>query len=139
MIRIGKGTATDAFTMVELLVVLAIIALVTTIAAPQVLRYLGTAKADTAQAQIRSISSAMELYYLDIGAYPSDEEGIAALAVAPATATGWNGPYLKGAEKLADPWGSAYVYKTNGDTFSLGSLGRDSKVGGTGLDHDLAN
>ena len=139
MIRIGKGTATDAFTMVELLVVLAIIALVTTIAAPQVLRYLGTAKADTAQAQIRSISSAMELYYLDVGAYPSDDEGIAALAVAPATAAGWNGPYMKGAEKLADPWGAAYTYEADGETFKVGSLGRDGKVGGAGLDQDLAN
>jgi general secretion pathway protein G len=138
-----KGTrrhgATDGFTLVEMLVVLAIIALITTLVAPQILRYLGSARADTAQAQIRNISSALELYFIDNGGYPSNEEGLRALAVGPASATRWNGPYLKGAETLADPWGNPYAYENSGTAFAIRSLGRDGKEGGEGLDKDLTN
>jgi general secretion pathway protein G len=129
----------DGFSLVEMLVVLAIIALVTTLVAPQILRYLGSARADTAQAQIRNISSALELYYIDNGGYPATEEGLQALAVAPASATGWNGPYLKGADKLADPWGNQYIYEHTGAAFVIRSAGRDGKEGGEGLDKDLTN
>jgi general secretion pathway protein G len=127
----------EGFTLVEMLVVLAIIALVTTLVAPQILRYLGSARADAAQAQIRSIGSALELYFIDVGAYPTNEEGLPALAVAPASATHWNGPYLRGADKLTDPWGEAYVYQNDGSEFSIRSLGRDGKEGGEGLDADI--
>lgn len=129
----------EGFSLVEMLVVLAIIALVTTLVAPQILRYLGSARADTAQAQIRNIASALELYYIDNGGYPATEEGLQALAIAPASATGWNGPYLKGADKLADPWGKPYAYENTGSAFVVRSTGRDGKEGGDGLDKDLTN
>jgi general secretion pathway protein G len=122
-----------------MLVVLAIIALVTTLVAPQILRYLGSARADTAQAQIRNIASALELYYIDNGGYPANEEGLQALATAPASASSWNGPYLKGADKLADPWGNQYFYENTGAAFVIRSAGRDGKEGGDGLDKDLTN
>lgn len=127
------------FTLVEMLVVLAIIALITTLVAPQILRYLGSARVDAAQAQIRNISSALELYYIDNGGYPTKEEGLQALAVAPGTATRWNGPYMKGIDKLADPWGHPYLYDNTGTAFVIRSFGRDGKEGGEGLDKDLSN
>jgi general secretion pathway protein G len=129
----------DGFTLVEMLVVLAIIALITTLVAPQILRYLGSARADAAQAQIRNISSALELYYIDNGGYPVNEDGLQALSVAPVAATGWNGPYMKGTDKLADPWGNPYFYENVGTAFIVQSLGRDGKEGGDGLDKDLSN
>lgn len=127
------------FTLVEMLVVLAVIGLVAGLVAPQIMRYLGTARVDTTNAQIRNIVSALDLYFIDNGGYPSQEQGLSALAIAPADATRWNGPYLKGADKLADPWGHAYIYAVNETGILISSLGRDGKPGGDGLDKDLTN
>lgn len=127
------------FTLVELLVVLAIIGLTTAIVAPRVLNYLGTAKTDSARIQIRNLESALELYFLDLGEYPTNEEGLAALSSAPESARNWNGPYLKNAADLKDPWGNAYRYRApEGDqSLVVSSLGRDGKQGGEGEDRDL--
>ena len=129
----------DGYSLVELLVVLGIVALIATIATPRVLGYLGSAKVEAAKTQIRNASSALELFYLDTGRYPSSEEGLAALAVAPASIDIWNGPYLKGADKLVDPWGNAYVYEQvqSASGFKLTSLGRDGRPGGEEQDADL--
>ena len=129
------------YSLVELLVVLAIIALIAGLAVPQVLRYLGSARTETAKTQVKSIESAIELYYVDNGAYPSTENGLAALAKAPATAASWNGPYLRNAEALKDPWGRNYSYKFNDSerSFSIASFGRDGKLGGEGEDQDVSN
>lgn len=127
------------FTLVEMLVVLAVIGLVAGLVAPQIMRYLGTARVDTTNAQIRNIVSALDLYFIDNGGYPSQEQGLSALAIAPADATRWNGPYLKGSDKLADPWGHAYIYAVNETGILISSLGRDGKPGGDGLDKDLTN
>ncbi len=134
------GARTDAgFSLVELLVVLAIIALITSIVAPRVLGYLGSAKVDSAKVQVKNLEAAIELYYLDSGRYPTQEEGIGVLSARPAEATSWNGPYLKNAADLKDPWGNAYQYQApQGDTsFAVISLGRDGKKGGEGEDRDL--
>jgi general secretion pathway protein G len=138
-IRSENQSGQAGFTLVEMLVVLAIIALITTLVAPQILRYLGSAKVDTAQAQIRSIGSALELYFIDVGSYPTTEEGLSALSIAPASATRWNGPYLKGADMLSDPWGRSYIYRNEGAEISVRSLGRDGKEGGVGLDADIGS
>lgn len=127
------------FTLVELLVVLAIIALIASIAAPQVLRYLGSARSGTAMAQIRNIESALELFYVDNGRYPTGEEGLAALTTAPSSATRWNGPYLKNATALVDPWGRPYLYEPVDQSLVIRSYGRDGKPDGTGEDRDLSN
>ncbi len=129
------------FTLVELLVVLAIIGLVSAFAVPQVLRYLDTAKEDAARVQIRNLEAALELYYIDNLTYPDDEQGIAALAVQPVGESRWNGPYLKGADNLKDPWGHPYLYGVDDDTgeINISSLGRDGKVGGDGKDADIVN
>lgn len=127
----------DGFTLVELLVVLAIIALIGGIVGPQVLRYLGGAKVTATQTQLANIASALDLYFLDSGGYPSTEDGLASLTSAPSGAVGWNGPYLKFGWELKDGWGNAFVYAYDGQGASVQSLGRDGKRGGEGLDADL--
>ncbi len=136
----GEGAGQDGFTLVELLVVLAIIALIATLAAPQVLRYLGSARSDAATAQIRNIESALELFYIDNLRYPTSEEGLSALS----TPSGelqdrWNGPYLKKAGDLTDPWGKPYIYRFADNKVIIVSLGRDGKESGTGEDKDITN
>ena len=134
-------TGEAGFTMVELLVVLAIIGLIATFAVPQVLRYLGSSRVDAARIQISNIESAMELYFIDNLQYPDTEQGIAALAVRPGEGARWNGPYLRGADTLKDPWGNAYAYRFDDQNggMVISSLGRDGKVGGEGEDADITN
>ncbi|RWM12882.1 MAG: type II secretion system protein GspG [Mesorhizobium sp.] len=131
-------SAEDGFTLVELLVVLAIIGLVAALVAPQVLRYLGTARVSTTQAQLKNIGSALELYYLDVGSYPSKEQGLNALVTAPASVAGWNGPYLKSQGGLKDGWGRDFLYdNVAGQGVRIYSLGRDGAPQGSGLDADI--
>jgi general secretion pathway protein G len=108
----GRRVGTDAgFTLIELLIVLAILVLLASVAAPQVWRYLGKARTETAKVQISAISSALELYALDNGVYPPPQIGLKGLMERPHGATHWNGPYLKKAEGLIDPWGRPYQYR----------------------------
>lgn len=133
--------AQAGFTLIELLIVLGILALLAGIATPQVLRYLGKARTEAAKVQVSAISSALELYALDNGAYPSAQAGLAALVQRPQGAVRWNGPYLKKAEGLTDPWGRPYQYRFPGraGSFEVFSLGRDNAPGGTGEDSDITN
>ena len=127
------------FTLVELLVVLAIIGLIAGLVAPQVLRYLGAARVETTQAQLKNIGSALELYYLDSGKYPSTDVGLNALVAPPNDGSVWNGPYLKSDAALKDAWGNRFSYEQAGEPVSIviKSLGRDGKPQGQGLDADL--
>ena len=129
------------FTLFELLVVLGILALLATFAAPQVLRYLGKARSETAKIQINAIASAVELYALDNGGYPPQQSGLAALMQPPPGAVRWAGPYLKKAEGLIDPWGRPYQYRNPGrnGAFEIFTLGRDNAAGGSGEDQDVVN
>jgi general secretion pathway protein G len=137
-----KRLAAEAgFTLIELLIVLGILALLATVATPQVLRYLGKARTETAKVQINAIASALELYALDNGTYPPPQAGLDALVRAPHGATRWSGPYLKKAEGLNDPWGRRYQYRVPGraGAFEVFTLGRDNAPGGTGEDSDVSN
>lgn len=139
---LSKVIAADAgLTLIELLVVLGILALVATIAGPQVMGYLGSARGTTARTQINSLTSAVELYYIDVSAYPPQEVGLKALLEAPTNVRGWNGPYLKKEAGLFDPWGRPYGYKPIGEngSFEVFSLGRDGQQGGTGEDADISS
>jgi general secretion pathway protein G len=129
------------FTLFELLVVLGILALLATFAAPQVLRYLGKARSETAKIQINAIASAVELYALDNGGYPAQQTGLGALMQPPPGAVRWAGPYLKKAEGLLDPWGRPYQYRNPGrnGSFEIFTLGRDNAPGGSGEDQDVTN
>jgi general secretion pathway protein G len=129
------------FTLLELLVVLGILALLATVAGPQVLRYLGTAKTETARTQISAIATAIELYAIDNGGPPPQQAGLRALIEAPAGAQSWRGPYLKRAEGIQDPWGRPYHYRFPGTKapYEVFTLGRDNAAGGTGEDQDLVS
>jgi general secretion pathway protein G len=129
------------FTLIELLVVLVILGLLAAFAAPQVLSYLGRAKTDAARAQVQNIASILDLYRLDVGSYPSQQDGLDALLEEPADAPRWNGPYVKRRDALMDPWGRMYVYRFPGDhgAYDLYSLGADAGEGGDGEDQDVTS
>ena len=97
------------FTLVEILVVITIIGLIMGLVGPRVLNYLTESKAKAAKIQIESFASALDLFFLDSGRYPSGSEGLTALVQRPGSISGWNGPYLKGGLVPADPWGNPYI------------------------------
>jgi general secretion pathway protein G len=129
------------FTLIELLVVLAILGLLAAIIGPQVIRYLGSSRTQTAQIQTKNIAAALELFKLDAGRYPTAEEGLASLVKAPSSDTTWNGPYIADAAALKDPWGKTYLFKSPGDhgEADVYSLGSDGAAGGTGEAKDVGN
>jgi general secretion pathway protein G len=131
----------QGFTLVELLVVLGIIALLMALVAPQVIRYLGQAKGNTAVVQLKNIETALELYYLDNGQYPDKDQGIKSLVTAPSTLKSWRGPYLKNETGLLDPWGKEYSYNFPGEhgAYDLFSFGRDGAIGGDGENKDVTS
>lgn len=124
------------FSLLELLVVMAILALLAGLVAPKVIGFLGGAKTDTAKVQLRNIESALDLYRLDNGKYPASLD---ALVTQPAGADRWKGPYLKKATGLSDPWGQPYKYQFPGQhgEYDLYSLGADKTEGGDGEDQDI--
>ena len=129
------------FTLVELLVVITIIALIMGIVGPRVLNYLTESKAKAAKIQIESFGSALDLFFLDTGRYPSTAEGLPALVQRPSNLASWNGPYLKGAVVPPDPWGTPYVYRSPGQhgAYDLISYGSDGQEGGTGSAADITS
>lgn len=127
------------FTLIELLVVLMILGLLSAFAAPQVLKYLGSAKTDAAKAQLQNIASILDLYRLEVGSYPPDRVGLEALLTAPAGTPRWNGPYVRTRDAVLDPWGQLFVYRMPGQhgPYDLYSLGADQAEGGEGEDQDI--
>jgi len=129
----------DGFTLVEMLVVITIIGLIMGLIGPRVLNYLSDSKVKAARIQIQSFASALDLYYLDTGRYPSGSEGLDALVRQTGGLTSWNGPYLKGGAVPLDPWGKAYVYRSPGEhaNYDIISYGSDGQEGGTGTAADI--
>ena len=129
--RAARLARQAGFTLVEMLVVLAILGLVVGLVGPRVLNYLSNSKVKTAQIQMENLASALDLYYLESGGYPTTEEGLAALVRRPASASSWNGPYLKTAAVPKDPWGHDYLYRAPGQTgpYEVGSLGPEGREG----------
>ncbi len=129
------------FTLIELLVVLAILGLMAGIVGPQVIQYLGESKTKTARLQIEELGSALDLFLLDVGRYPSSEEGLLALVEAPSGSEKWHGPYLKKKLVPVDPWGSRYHYRVPGEhgAYDLYSLGSDKLPGGDDENQDIAS
>jgi len=129
------------FTLIEMLVVLTIIGLIVGLVGPRVLNYLSDARVKTARLQIESFNNSLDLYYLDVGRYPTSQEGLAALVRRPPGVDVWNGPYLKGGTVPADPWRNAYVYLAPGahGAYDLESYGSDGREGGEGSAADITN
>src|SRR6201992_4265366 len=129
--RVGE----QGFTLVEMLVVITIIGLIMGLIGPRVLNYLSESKVKAARIQLQSFASALDLYYLDAGRYPSTAEGLAALVKQTPGVAAWNGPYLKGGSVPTDPWNNPYVYRAPGehgpyDILSYGSRGQEGRHGG---------
>lgn len=135
----GRMRGEGGFTLIEILVVITIIALIMSLVGPRVLNYLGESKVKAAKIQIQSFGSALDLFNLDTGRYPSTAEGLTALVQSPGTITAWNGPYLKGGVVPSDPWGKAYVYRSPGEhgPYDIMSYGSDGQEGGTGTAADI--
>jgi general secretion pathway protein G len=139
----GARLASDraGFTLVEMLVVLTIIALILGLVGPRVLNYLGESRSKTAKLQIESFGSALDLFYLDTGRYPTTSEGLTALVQRPTGTEVWNGPYVKGGKVPTDPWGNAYQYRSSVENapYEIVSYGSDGHEGGTGTAADISN
>lgn len=134
-----KQKRDQGFSLMELLVALVILALIVGLVAPQVLGYLGRAKSQTADVQINNIKSALSLYLVDMGHYPTPSEGLDALVKAPAGAAMWRGPYMTDGNLPADPWGFPYRYELSSDGAKprIFSLGSDDAPGGEGEAADV--
>jgi general secretion pathway protein G len=128
------------FTLLELLVVMVIIGLLAAYVAPRYFSQVGKSEVRAAQAQVAALRSALDTYRLDMGGYPSTEQGLAPLLSRPANGAKWNGPYLQRAVPL-DPWGKPYQYRSPGEhgEFDLLSYGKDGQPGGTGEAADITS
>jgi general secretion pathway protein G len=129
------------FTLLELMVVLLILALLASIAAPQVMKHLSKAKSETAKIQVDALTAAVNYFQIDTGRLPTDEEGLKVLNERPTNEPKWDGPYVQKRDSLIDPWGNPYFYKHPGkhhdiDVYTLGS---DGKEGGEGDARDIGN
>ncbi len=141
MKRTKERRSLRGFTLIELLVVLVILGLLASLVGPRVMKYLSGAKSDSARLQIEDLAATLDMYKLEIGRYPTSDEGLDALVEAPAGTERWNGPYLKKKQVPKDPWGLDYQYRFPGEhgDFDLYTLGADNAEGGEGEDRDIAN
>jgi general secretion pathway protein G len=135
-----RSRLANGFTLLELLVVIVIIGLLAAYVGPKYFSQLGKSEVTIAKAQIEAFDKALDAYRLDVGRYPTSEEGLNSLLTKPATATKWNGPYLK-KDVPPDPWGHPYIYRSPGSKteFEVLSYGKDGQPGGTDENADIIN
>ncbi len=135
-IEVPEDPHQRGFTLLELLVVLAILGLLIGLVAPAALRQLESSKEKIAHQSIERIAGVLDIYKLDVGTYPTTEQGLSALIARPTGVTRWNGPYLKGENVPQDPWGRPFVYhnpsQRAGHDYDLYSMGRTGQPGGSG-------
>lgn len=136
--RYGKGS--EGFTLLELLVVMVIIGLLASFVGPRYFSQIGKSEVKSAKAQLDALEKALDQYRLDLGKYPTTEQGLVALVSKPANEAKWDGPYLKKTVP-PDPWGNPYSYKFPGEhsEFDLWSFGRDGQPGGSAENEDIKN
>lgn len=131
-----------AFTLVELMVVIVVIAMVMALVGTNVMKRFGRAKAELAKPKIALVEQALNQLAVDVGRFPDDTEGLDILLENPGEMEGWNGPYLK-VSQMTDPWGNPFIYMAEGEinpgSFDLMCLGADGQEGGEGDDADVFN
>lgn len=137
----SRKLCSRGFTLLELLVVLVILGLLAGVIGPQVMKHVGTSKSKTATVQIEELGTALEMYRLELGSYPTTAQGLAVLVQRPAGVEQWNGPYLRKPVIPKDPWGRDYRYRHPGEhgTFDIYTLGSDNADGGEGESADVVS
>ncbi len=135
-----KHRRAAGFTLIELMIVLFILGLLAALVAPRLMGRVGKAKQKSAQAQLQMLGTALDLFHLDVGRYPTEEEGLKVLFQKPDNMPAWAGPYLT-KDVPKDPWGRDYVYKYPGEhgPYDLYSYGSDGQAGGEGENSDVTN
>jgi general secretion pathway protein G len=128
----------EGYTITELLVVLVILGLIAAAISPQIIGRLDSSKVRAARLQVDVVLSSLDAFFVDVGRYPTNEEGISALLAAPPNAAGWAGPYARSERNVTDPWGGKLVYSVDdAGAASVRSYGSDRKEGGEGHAADL--
>jgi general secretion pathway protein G len=125
------------FSLIEILIVVGIMAMLVTLVGPNLIRQFQGSQGKTAGVQIQSLKSAMDLFIMDTGRYPTAAEGLSALTANPGSIAGWKGPYLRDGKLPADPWGNPYQYSLVDGRVTILSTGADGKPGGDGNDADI--
>jgi general secretion pathway protein G len=134
----GRTKQQAGFSLVEILIVVAIMGLLVGLVGPNLIRQFETSKAKTANIQIQQIRAAMDIFLTDVGRYPNDSEGLSALVTSPAGLANWSGPYLKDARIPVDPWGRPYMFQPTSDLPNrVVSYGADGTPGGEGPNADI--
>lgn len=128
----------SGFTLMELLLVLVILGLLAALVGPTLYQRIKPAKQSAARAQVENFMTALDGFFIDVGRYPSTQEGLKALRIKPEGTEKWVGPYLK-KDVPADPWGNAYIYRTPGRNggYEIISYGADGRDGGEGENQDI--
>jgi general secretion pathway protein G len=133
-----RPDAQGGYTITELLVVLVILGLIAAAISPQIIGRLDSSKVRAARLQLDVVLSSLDAFFVDVGRYPTNEEGIAALLSAPPNAPGWAGPYARSARNIIDPWGQQLVYAIDeAGSAMVRTYGSDKKEGGKGSAADL--
>jgi general secretion pathway protein G len=137
-VAIRRRRTSGGFSLVEILIVVTIMGLLVGLVGPNVMRQFETSKSKTANIQIQQIRAAMDIYLTDVGRYPGEGDGIAALVAAPSGVGNWSGPYLKDGRIPLDPWGRAYIFQPTADMPNrVVSYGADGTPGGEGPNADI--
>ena len=136
-----RRLAARGFTLIEILVVVAIIGLLVGLVGPKIINIWGGAQTKTARMQIDKLEQSLQVFKLDVGRYPTNAEGLQALQTKPGNASGWNGPYLDSGGVPNDPWGNPYRYANPGPNggIQILSYGADNAPGGEGENADISN
>lgn len=141
--RATRGAGERGFTLIELLVVITILGLLAAIVVPNVIGLLGSSRHKLTEQDIERVAGILDIYRLDVGSYPTTEQGLHALVAKPSGVSGWNGPYVKDESQLRDKWNRPLQYRSPSQRpahpFDIMSLGADGKTGGEGEDADIIN